>query len=200
VASGFIDSGLINYGIPDDKILWAGDIGTLSPQYGSVTMSLAVDTPDDDSLTLVGTQKSTADGGTSNQSAFAINQIRGEQFAVRMTLYRDSDGVSGPIMHRWTLKALPAITAGTTISAVLLLYDTVSNRGGDTYYNAYTEYQYLYNLRTTQSVVEYQEGPFSAMCVIDELDWLPFKESDANPLGGFIGDLIVYLKTVDIGA
>jgi hypothetical protein len=200
VASGFIDSGLINYGIPDDKILWAGDIGTLSPQYGSVTMSIAVDTPDDDSLTLVGTQKSTADGGTSNQSAFAINQIRGEQFAVRMTLYRDSDGVSGPIMHRWTLKALPAITAGTTISAVLLLYDTVSNRGGDTYYNAYTEYQYLYNLRTTQSVVEYQEGPFSAMCVIDELDWLPFKESDANPLGGFIGDLIVYLKTVDIGA
>ena len=199
VASGFIDSGLIGYGIADDKIAWAGDIGTVSPQQGTVTMSLAADAGDNE-LAIVGTQQSTANGGSPNQSSFGIPQIRGELFTVRMGLIRDETTGQSPIMHRWTLKALPAITAGTTISAVLLLYDTMSNRGQDVWYNAYQEYSYLYNLRTTQTVVEYQEGPFSAMCVIDELDWLPFSESDANPEGGFRGDLIVYLKTMDIGA
>jgi hypothetical protein len=194
VPSGYIDSGSIGYGISDDKILWAGDIGTVSPQAGTVSMSIAADTGDG-SLTLVGSQPA---GGTPNQSPFPIGQIRGELFTVRMTL--TSQNNVSPIMHRWTLKALPAITAGTTISAVLLLYETVANRGGDAYFNAYAEYQYLYNMRTTQTVVEYQEGPFSAMCVIDELDWLPFKEHDASTQGGFIGDLIVYMKTVDIGA
>jgi hypothetical protein len=197
VTSGYIDSGQIGYGISDDKILWAGDIGTVSPQAGQISMSIAADASTDNTLTLVGSQPA---GGTPNQSPFAISQIRGELFKVRMTLTKDPNTGASPIMHRWTLKALPAITAGTTISAVLLLYATVSNRGGDSYLNAYAEYQYLYNLRTTQTVVEYQEGPFSAMCVIDELDWLPFKEHDADPQGGFIGDLIVYLKTVDIGA
>jgi hypothetical protein len=197
VASGTITSGQIGYGISDDKILWAGDIGTVTPQQGTVTMSVSVD---GSPQTLVGTQQSSANGGSPNQSAFGIGQIRGELTQVQMTLIRDPATYESPIMHRWLLKALPAITAGTTISAVLLLYATVSNRGGDTYYNAYKEYEFLYNLRTSQTVVEYQEGPFSAMCVIDELDWLPFKESDADPQGGFIGDLIVYLKTVDIGA
>jgi hypothetical protein len=117
-----------------------------------------------------------------------------------MTLYSDPVTGDGPILHRYTIKALPAITAGTTISCVILLYATVSARGGDLYYDAYAEYQYLYNLRTTQTMVTYQEGPFTAQCVIDELDWLPFKERDSNPGGGFIGDLIVYLKTVDLGS
>jgi len=192
LASGYVESGYIGYGIPDDKILWAGDIGTVQPQVGTVAMSLAADSGDGN-LTLVGTQPA---GGSPLQSSFATPQIRGELFTVRMTLTSEN-GIS-PTMHRWTLKALPAITAGTTISAVILLYQTISNRGGDTYYDAYTEYQYLYNLRTTQTLVEYQEGPFSAMCVIDELDWLPFKERDSDPNGGFLGDLIVYLKTCDI--
>ncbi len=191
LSSGTVTSGLIEYGISDDKIIWAGDIGTLQPQSGSVSMSLSVDGAP---LTTVGTSKT----GTPVQSPFAINQIRGDLSTVQMTL--NSSAGQSPVMHRWVLKALPAITAGTTISAVILLYATVSARGGDVYYDAYAEYQYLYNLRTTQTLVEYQEGPFSAQCVIDELDWLPFKEHDATTQGGFIGDLIVYLKTVDIGA
>jgi hypothetical protein len=81
-----------------------------------------------------------------------------------------------------------------------LLYETVSARGADEFYDPYTEYLYLYNLRTSQTLVEYQEGPFSAMCVIDELDWLPFKERDSDPEGGFVGDIICYLKTVDLGS
>lgn len=197
VQSGTITSGQIEYGIPDDKILWAGDIGTVQPQQGTVTMSVAVDGA---AQTLVGTQNSSANGGATNQSAFPIGQIRGDLTIVQMTLTKDAVTGESPILHRWTLKALPAITAGTTISAVVLLYETVSQRGADQYYDPYAEYSYLYNLRTTQNVVQYQEASFSAMCVIDELDWLPFKQNDANTEGGFLGDIIVYLKTVDVNS
>ena len=81
-----------------------------------------------------------------------------------------------------------------------MLYGTVDNRGQDLFFDQYAELEILENWRTTQTVVEYVEGPYSAMCVVDEIDWLPFKESDANPEGGYGGDCIVYLKTVDIGA
>ena len=202
VESGYVDSGYINYGIADDKILWAGDIGTVTPQYGSVSMAVAADSSTDNTLTTVGTHESTDAGGTTNQSVFPISQIRGEMFTVRMTLSREWTGTQykTPIMHRWTLKALPAITAGTTISVVIMLYATVQERGGDLYYDQYEEYDYLESLRTTQTAVLYQEGPYSALCVVDECDWLPHSEADSDPAGGFRGDLIVYLKTVDIGA
>lgn len=196
VASGYVDSGLLSYGIADDKIVLAGDIGTLEPQYGPVSMSLS---NNGSALTTVGTQQDSNSGGTSNQSAFAINAIRGETFTTRLTLYRDSDERS-PVLHRWTLKAIPAITAGTTISVVLLLYGTTDNRGGEEYRNPYDEYAYLESLRTTQTPVQYVEGPYSASVVITEIDWLPFKERDSDPEGGYVGDCIVYLKTYDIGA
>ena len=82
----------------------------------------------------------------------------------------------------------------------MLLYGTTDNRGSEEYRDPYAEYAYLESLRTTQSVVEYVEGPYSAMVTIEEIDWLPFKERDADPEGGYIGDCIVYLKTFDIGA
>ena len=199
VTSGNIISGYIGYGIADDKILWAGDIGTVQPQEGSVTMSVSSDATGN-TFAYVGTQNDSDDGGAVNQSVFPIPQIRGEQFQVQLTLNKDTVTNVSPIVHRWMLKALPAITAGTTISVVLLLYGTDDNRGADVYQNAYAELEYLENLRTTQTAVEYLEGPYSATVVVDEIDWLPFKESDANPAGGFVGDCIVYLKTVDLGA
>ena len=199
VSSGYMDSGYIGYGIPDDKILMAGDIGTVTPQSGTVAMGIATDSSTD-SFQVVGTQQSSANGGTTNQSAFAIGQIRGEQYQVRLTLTKDAVNGSTPYVHRWTIKALPAIVAGTTISVVLDLFSTASNSGADAYQDPYTEKAFLENIRKTQQVVQYVEGPYSAMVTIDEIDWLPFKQRDANTAGGYMGDCIVYLKTWDIGA
>lgn len=200
LATGFVDSGLIGFGISDDKILMAGDIGTLSPQQGTVTMSIAVDNTSDNSLALVGTQRSGASGGSGNQSPFSIGQLRGEQYSVRMTLARDPVTNQSPILHRWTIKAFPAITAGTTISVVLCLWKQVDLNGYDRFTDPYVEKAFLENLRRTQTVVQYVEGPYSTQAVIDEIDWLPTKQRDQDPQGGYQGDCIVYLKTWDIGS
>ena len=199
VNSGTVTSGYIGYGISDDKIVMAGDIGTVVPQQGTVTMGLASDSSGNH-FALVGTQNSTANGGTPNQSVFPINQIRGELFQVQLTLTKDSMTGETPIVHRWLLKAIPAITAGTTISVVIRMWNVQDAHGQDYQQDPYTEYAFLENLRTTQSVFTYEEGPYSALCVIDEIDWLPEKDQDAIVEGGFQGNIIVYLKTYDIGA
>ncbi len=199
VESGYVQSGYINYGIPDDKIVMAGDIGTIIPQQGTVTMSLASD-GGSNVFSVVGTQESTANGGSTNQSVFAINQIRGEQLTTQLTLAKDPVTGQSPVMHRWTLKALPAVTAGTTISVVLRMWQVEDQYGQDIFFDPYVEKAFLENLRTTQTVFSYNEGPYTALCTVDEIDWLPEKSRDMDPNGGFQGNLIVYLKTWDLGA
>jgi hypothetical protein len=196
VESGTITSGYITYGIPDDKIVMAGDIGTITPQSGTVYMGLAADGA---GIGTVGSQASSASGGTPTQSVFSIGQIRGEVYTVQMTLVRDAGTGESPTLHRWTLKALPAITAGTTISVVLRMWNVDDVDGQDYYFDPYVEKAFLENLRTTQTVFTYVEGPYSALCTVDEIDWLPEKAQDATTEGGFHGNLICYLKTWDIG-
>lgn len=199
VESGYITSGSIGYGISDDKIAWAGDIGTVSPQQGTVTMSLASDAGSN-IFAFVGQQVSASQGGTPNQSVFPISQIRGEQFTLKLGLIRDPMTAESPIMHRWTLKALPAVTAGTTISLVLRMWDIEEVYGQDVWFDPYVEKAFIENLRTTQTAFTYIEGPYSCTAVVDEVDWLPQKRRDAIVEGGFEGNLIVYIKTLDIGA
>jgi len=199
VTSGYVTSGYLGYGIMDNKIAMAGSIGTIQPQQGNVSMALASDSSSN-IFAFVGQQVSSASGGTPNQSVFAINQVRGEQFTLKLTLTRDPNTSVSPIMHRWTLKALPGITAGTTISVVIRMWDVEEIYGQDYYFDPYVEKAFLENLRTTQNLFTYVEGPYSALCTVDEIDWLPEKRRDAVVAGGFEGNIIVYLKTWDLNA
>jgi hypothetical protein len=200
VASGYVTSGSLGYGIMDDKIVLAGDIGCVQPQQGTVNMSLASDAASN-IYAFVGQQVSAAQGGTPNNSVFAINAIRGDQFAVKLGLIRDPVSGLSPVMHRWTLKAIPGITAGTTVSVVIRMWNVEDIAGQDYYFDPYAEKAFLESLRTTQSVFAYNEGPLTYQyCVIDEIDWLPEKRWDAHIYGGFQGDIIVYIKNFDLGA
>ena len=200
VSSGYVQSGYIGYDISDNKIAMAGSIGTVQPQSGTVSMSLASDSSSN-IFAFVGRQNPSAGGGTPNQAVFAINAIRGDQFTLQLQLTRDPVSSVSPVMHRWTLKAIPAVTAGTTVSVVIRMWDVEDIAGQDYWFDPYVEKAFLENLRTTQTVFEYTEGPLIyPYCTVDEIDWLPEKRWDAHVFGGFIGDIIVYLKTYDLGA
>lgn len=199
VESGSVTSGYLGYGIMDDKIIIAGDIGCVQPQQGNVSMSLASDAGSN-IFAFVGQQPSFADGGSPNQSTFSINQIRGELFSTQLTLTRDPDTGLSPIMHRWTIKGIPGVAAGTTISVVIRCWSLEDIQGGDFWYDPYVEKAFLENLRQTQQLFTYIEGPLSALCTVDEIDWLPEKYRDATEAGGFEGNLIVYLKTWNLNS
>jgi hypothetical protein len=196
VPSGYVTSGAIGYGIPDSKIVLAGNIGTVQPQSGTVSMALAADS-NSNIFAFVGNQTPTS----SSNSILPVNATRGDLFTVQTTLTRDPVTGQSPIMHRWMLKAIPAITAGTTVSVVIRMWQVEEIAGQDYFFDPYTEKAFLENLRTTQTVFAYTEGPLTYdYCTVDEIDWLPEKRWDASAYGGFVGDIIVYLKTYDLGA
>ena len=200
VESGYVTSGYLNYDISDNKIAMAGGIGTVQPQAGTVTMNLATDSSNPANLfAFAGQQVSASEGGTPNQASFPVGAIRGQNYQIQMVLSRDTVTGASPVLNRWTLKVIPGVTAGTTISVVLRMWTTQDVQGQDDYDDPYQEKAFLENLRQTQTVFAYVEGPYTApYCTVDEIDWLPEKARDANPAGGFEGNIIVYLKTWDL--
>lgn len=196
VESGYVQSGYLGYGIPDSKIVLAGNIGTVQPQSGTASLALAADYSSN-VFAFIGAQSPSSP----SNAILPVNATRGDLFTVQVTLTRDAETGLSPTMHRWMLKAIPAITAGTTVSVVIRMWQVEEIAGEDYFFNPYVEKAFLENLRTTQTVFAYTEGPLTYdYCTVDEIDWLPEKRWDASSYGGFVGDIIVYLKTYDLGA
>ena len=185
VASGHLDSGFITYGIPDDKI--AMDLSYRTNGDGNITGQISVETGG------FGVYGTTNPGQAVTE--WPLPELTGEYFEIRTMLFPDQEGMS-PIVARWLLESIAAVTAGVEISVVILTFSTGQERGIEIPYNDYDEYLYLETLRRTQNPVYYVEGPFSALCVIDQIDRIPHKADDQSIDRGFFGDMVVYLKTV----
>ena len=185
VASGHVDSGIITYGIPDDKI--AMELSYRTNGDGGITGQVSVETSG------FGTFGVTVPGQAVTN--WPLPQITGEYFEIRTTLTPDTEANS-PILARWLLSSIAAVTAGIEISVVIMTFSTGQERGIEIPYNDYDEYLYLETLRRMQTPIYYVEGPFSALCVIDQLDRIPHKADDQSIDRGFFGDMVVYLKTV----
>ena len=198
VPSGYIDSGLITYGIPDNKnaVLIDGNAVNAGTSTSS-NLSFSV-TVDDAAPISIGSY-----GGNNRKFSLAFpSQQFGEQYIITTTLNAgttyDSSGVSHqvtPILNRWTLKALPGIPSGILLTVPLLMYDTLDVDGKVVAYDPYGEYYFLENLRQTQQVVTYVEGTWTANVTVDLIHWMPERRRMVQQ-GGYHGDLIVTLKTL----
>lgn len=185
VPSGYLDSGIITYGIPDDKI--AMELGYRTDGFGNIEGQVSVETSN------FGTFGVTVPGEAVTN--WPLPQLTGEYFEIRTTLMPDANGDS-PTVARWLLSSIAAVTAGIEISAVVMLWRKVQDKGIEVAQDPYDEYIYLENLRRSQMPVYYVEGPFSALVVVDQLDWIPHAETDDNIDRGYHGDIVVYMKTV----
>ena len=193
VKTGYIDSGLITYGIPDYKNAVSMDTNVTNAQgttaNSNVAFTMAVD---DSSSFYIGSYS-----GLQKKTSFSFQQQFGEQYRITTTLNAANNGgtYTSPTLNRWTLKALPGIPSGIMISAVILLFEPVEVDGQTVFLDPYKEYAALEALRQSQQVVSYVEGPFQASVTVDQLDWLPERRRNITQ-GGYHGDMVVYLKTV----
>ena len=187
VSSGYLNSGNISYGIPENKVstYLAANSQT---NGGIVELSLNAD---GGSYVLAGTNTDSTPG----PDDFGTNQLRGELFNVKLKLTASNNQLTSPTVTRFTLKSYPAVATETNIMAVLLLYRQNLINGSEYAFDPYAEYIYLDNIRRNQSLVTYVEGPMSAHVIIDNLYWMPQQRQDIYT-GGFQGDLIVSMKTV----
>lgn len=185
VATGWIDSGRITYGIPDDKIA-AFIHFNVSESLGDIYAYISANS---------GGYSPVATMLPPNKSAeYQISPvIRAEYYNVKLVL---ESAVEGSVLTRWTLRATPALSTETQITQVIQLFDVVDVNGIVYAYDPYQEYLYLDNLRRSSQIVQYLEGPLSADVMIDNLRWQPMERRD-NYEGGYRGNLVVTMKTLN---
>ena len=185
VTTGWVDSGRITYGIPDDKIA-AFIHFNVSDSLGDVYAYVSANS---------GGYSPVATMLPPNKSAlYQIEPtIRAEYYNVKVVL---ESAVEGSVLTRWTLQATPALSTETQITQVIQLFDVVDVNGIIYSYDPYAEYLYLDNLRRSSQIVQYLEGPLSADVMIDNLRWQPMERRD-NFEGGYRGNLVVTMKTLN---
>jgi len=197
VPSGTISSGYYDYGIPDKKVMFGFAYNAVNPTGCSVSATVISD-PDMPSPKSANITAFTGNGSyeTSNQILNTDGSaVIAVEFQTIVTLTANSGATATPILHRWTAKAWPRIVQGTQISAVIQLFSVNEVDGAENYFNSYENFIWLENLRQSQDLVTYTEGPLSAVAAIDSLDWIPHKRRD-NYENGFEGDCVVFFKTL----
>lgn len=189
VTSGTLETGEITFNISEDKtpVNVSFDSNFNGANGASIDFTAIIDdetTVDFANITNQTDQEQTVPTG-----------YRGERFAGVITIRPSTDKTVSPTLYRWTLKAWPNVSSETIISPVLRLFDNNNGAGQEELTNPYEAYMFLENLRYTQQIVEYVEGPLRVNVVVYQLDWLPHKPRyEGNR--GFEGDCVVFLKTV----
>lgn len=116
VASGTIDSGLFDFGLPDAKIALRFALKHKPlPDDGSVEVEV---TADDGERVSVGI--SALAGTTSSETPMKIPEVAAQQFESHLTLVGD-----GTTLERYDFRAYPTSDRGSTVEVPLLLHERV---------------------------------------------------------------------------
>lgn len=187
VAEGTIESGVISYGLADQKV--AISLMTMcKPLIGSYEASVSYNRG---SYVVAGTNAT----DLSTTAEFPINQQLVDDFQVKIRLSReDSSDTVGPTFIRWSLRANPAASTGYLIVAPFRLHEEMRVGGLDVPLVPLTEFSIIDELRTSQRVVIYQEGSAAYRVTVDDVQWLP--ESFGRENAQVNGVCVVTMKTV----
>ncbi len=188
VSSGTLDTGVLSYGIVDDKIALFVDARTSSlPTGSSVSVALSADGSAFSSLGSSST--------TGLVSTFNAQQRRGERFELRLTLTRDTTMLLSPELTRLTFRSYPSVIRGEQFLVPILLADTYSfpDRGSQTYLESVAEArQALFTLANDPAVITYQEGTETWPVLVKDVEWRPSHEGKT----GWNGTAVLRLLTV----
>lgn len=185
VASGTLDSGLITYDLPDDKIALYLNVKHLTPLVGAHTAYLSAD---GGTFVAVGTHDSAT---TVAEEPFTIGELRAETFEVRQQLNRGTDTTTGPTITRHTLEANPAVDSGTFITVPVLLVEEEDT--GNTRDPA-GELAFLKALRAASNRSTYQQAAQSYAITVEDVQFLPSHLT--RDRSAYNGTAVVKMKTV----
>ena len=196
VSSGFLDSGVYRWGVPDSKFIPKWDIRT-EPLHGSVTLSVASNAGDDaadsefvsiGSLSTQGALEATFDGP----------EDRVFEAEARITLARSgSDSTLGPYLTRWLGRAYAAPLRSQIFSVPLLLHHVITpSNGRDYFLNVEDELDRLRDLVETPRVVTYQEGEKTYSVVVEDVRWQPRHAYDMHKSWDWDGTCTVIMRSV----
>lgn len=190
VASGYLDTGEIGYGITDFKLALFVD-AQHEGEVGEHEISISNDGGAFSSL------------GLHHHDDFprAVGQLVGRFFELRHTLYRDAIILtSGLTVHSWLLLSQPKVASVTThiIATILIAPQVEDNMGGTVFYDSYEELLYIAALAREKEVTSWQEGPVAFSVIVEdyELNYSDLVQG-SDGMNGFNGSCTIKMKVVE---
>lgn len=189
VASGTLDSGVLSYGIVDDKIAVFIDVRTSSVPVGSTYgVDLAVN---GGTFTTIGSADSTSTAHT-----FNAGQERGEKFELRLRLTRATLVTSGPVVTRETMRSFPSVKRSEQYLIPIKLAESITGYGGATIVyiqDLAAARQRLFDLALAPQIIVFQEGTESRSVLVKDTTWRPEHKGKS----GWNGTVVLKLQTVN---
>ena len=196
VESGFLESGVYRWGVPDAKFVPKWDLRT-EPLTGTVMLSAAYNTGDDAtdaSFNVIGTMTSIG----SLEATFDGTELKVFEVDARVTMTRsDINPALGPTVTRWMARAYAAPLRSQIFSVPLLLHHVVTpSNGRDYWFNVEDERVLLEDLVLNPRVVQYQEGDRSYSVIVEDVRWTPLSPYDMHKPWDWDGTCTVIMRSV----
>ena len=189
VASGYLDSGIYRWGVPDAKFIPKWDLRT-EPLNGTVAIAVASDSGD---FRTVGTQVLAG----SLESTFDGFETKVFEAEARLTLTRSAtDSTVGPIVTRWLGRAYAAPLRSQIFSVPLLLHHKLNIRGNEYYMDVDAELNYLRDLVESPRVVTYQENFDTYSVIIEDVRWNPTDSANNHNAWDWNGTCTMIMRSV----
>lgn len=188
VSSGYLESGIYRWGVPDPKIVAKLDIRAL-PLDGSVTLAVQ----NDDSAYYSFTSWSKAD-----QTETTIEGLETKAFEVqiKMTLARAADLTSSPIVTRWMARAFIAPLRSQIFTVPLLMHNKLQINGREYWQDVDAEMGYLEDLVDTPRVVTYQENEATHSVVVENVQFGIRQAANPGPGYELEGTAVVVMRSI----
>lgn len=189
VSSGYIDSGIYRWGIPDAKFVPKWDLRT-EPLNGTITLSVAADSG---GYEVVGTQTIQ----NSLDSTFDGFETKIYEASAKLILDRSgSDSTSGPVVTRWMGRAYAAPLRSQIFSVPLLLHHRINVRGLDYFFDVDQELIRLRDLVDNPRVISYQENTDTYSVVVEDVRWVPLDSAHSHNEWDWDGTCVVIMRSV----
>jgi len=190
--SGSIDSGGLNFALPDIKIAVKFDI-QFKAGAGTIIVSSAAD---DQPFIEIGAPIEATSIQGSNE-VLPAGLVSGRTHEIRLTLERDVlDHTQAPIVDRWTLMTNPAPERRVSITAALYLYQELHLRNGSTVkIDPLTERQQINAWMQSNEVITFQDAEVSYAVTVNDFEWHASNQIDPK-VRAWEGTMIVQLKEI----
>jgi hypothetical protein len=189
VASGYLNSGIYRWGVPDAKFIPKWDLRT-EPLNGTVNFEVSLN---DGSFLTVGIDSIQG----SSESTFDGLEDKVFEAEAKITMIRSgTDSTKGPVLTRWMARAYAAPLRSQIFSVPLLLHHKLNVRGNEYWIDVDKELALLRDLVESPRVVTYQENFETYPVIVEDVRWEPVDSASNHNSWDWNGTCTLIMRSV----
>lgn len=185
VTTGEFETGIYQWGIPDDKFAPRVDVRT-EPLVGSISAAVSAENQGYDNIGTFNLQNQTRYTYIAPENKFI-------QAGYKFTLTRQT-ATTGPLFTRWMSRAYAAPARSRILSVPVLLHERHTIHNKDYYFDVALERDLLEELTASPRIVTYQEQGDTFSVIIEDARWQPSLVSGTDWL--WEGTMTLIMRTI----